>query len=637
MVRGALARLAWTVMAGAAYVWPLDQPAAPTSTFGEYRGGHFHGGLDLSTQQIVGLPVRALDAGEVSRVRTSGAGYGRALYLRLDDGRTAVYGHLDGFAPDLAAWMAGLQDSTGSYEQDVEPPPGRFRFGRGDVVGFAGESGAGPPHLHFEVRSGETALNPQLVGLAPADGEPPVMAALWVYPASAAARVEGATAPRRLPLRLAADGRARAARRLRLSGPVRLAVEASDGTEARPNRLGVYALTAALDGEPVYEARFDSLSWLAATEADVVFDARVRAAGGADAYALTPPAGLGCLALARAADAWQPPPGIHALTLEATDAAGNTARAEVDLEWVAPGEEIADPWTPARGKGARSRVVGLEVEFCRDGVVVRGAAAGGVTANLPVLDAAAGSATAEMAFALPEEYFGPVEIAAPGASRSFLVAEARPGWTRELRAADGSFVLEIGSGALFERTPLAVETAAAGGPVLARYRVEPAWLPLRESAGVRLRLPDGVSPERVGLFRSGGGGRRFVGGPDGAAAGWLAGRTRALGEFVAVRDTVAPRVGAAAVRRGGVAPGAGARPAPWEVRWAAGDGGAGIDAAACTLEVDGRRVPVEYDPEAGVCRWRPPQPPAAGRHAYRLTVGDRLGNRGTRSGSFRAR
>ena len=104
-----------------------------------------------------------------------------------------------------------------------------------------------------------------------------------------------------------------------------------------------------------------------------------------------------------------------------------------------------------------------------------------------------------------------------------------------------------------------------------RYRVEPRVA----AAATRARacgcaLPGiGVSPDRVRalpLRRTAGG--AYFGGPDGAAAGWLAGRTRALGEFVAVRDTVAPRVGAAACVRGGVAPGAGARPAPWEVRWA---------------------------------------------------------------------
>lgn len=645
MLRDALARLAWTVTVGAAFVWPLDRPAAPTSTFGEYRRGHFHGGLDLSTQQIVGLPVRALDAGEVVRVRASGVGYGRGLYLRLADGRTAVYGHLDGFAPDLARWIADLQDSTGQYEQDLAPPPGRFRYRQGELVGYAGDSGAGPPHLHLEVRSGDTAIDPLSLGLSVPDRVSPVLAALWVYPASAAARVEGTTVPLRVPLARRRDGAVRAEHRVRVSGPVRVAVEGFDLTEAKPNRLGLHSIEAALDGAPAYAARFDSVSWLDPAEADVVFDARVRAARGQSAYALTPPAGLRCLALRRAEPAWQMPIGAHALRVTAADLAGNTVWAEAVLEWVEAGPEIADPWAPGQRPGG-----GLDLEFFPDGVVARGAHPGGdITANLPTLGGGGLGARGEAAFELADGFFGPVEVSAGSGAgavtRRFLVAEGRPGWKRELRSSDGVFVLELESGSLFERYPLAVEVPvsgwraggrADGDAAVARYRVEPAWLPLREPATVRLRLPEGMSAERVGLFHSGPEGRRFLGGPD-LAAGVVTGRTRALGEFVAVRDTVAPQVGEARVRPGGGPPGAGARPIALEVRWRVGDRGAGIDAAACTLAVDGRRVAVEFDPEAGACRWRPAGWLPAGRHAYVLQVADRLGNRGARAGMFRVR
>lgn len=643
MKASGLARLAWTVTAGAAYLWPLQQPAAPTSTFAEYRSRHFHGGLDLTTQESVGLPVRAIAPGEALRVRASGGGYGRALYLLLDDGRTVVYGHLDGFAPELAAWVDSVQEATGRYEQDLSPPPGRFRFAGGDLVGYSGESGAGPPHLHMELRRGEIALNPLAQGFSVPDGVAPTLPALWIYPASAAARVEGRAAPRRVGLGVDKDGVARPAGAVRVAGPVRVAVEGFDRTEAKPNRLGLYTLEATLDGDLAYGARFDSVSWLDAAEVEVVFDPRVRGRG-RQAYALTLPPGLSCLAVERVRPAWEAVPGEHRLSLRAADVAGNVRRAEAVLEWVAPEASSARSTTAAgRRRAGEPR---LEVECFADGIAVRGVGTEGpLRAGVPALGPAADSLAAERSFSLAPGFFGVVEISAagsPDAARRFVIADVQPGWKQPLRSSDGRFSLEIEPGSLFERQPLLVETlppraagAGAGAALSPTYRVEPSWLPLREAVTARLALPEGVDGDRMGLFCVASGGPRFVGGEEAGRPGVLAGRTRTLGEFFAVRDTMAPALGEARVRRGGRVPLEGARPTPFEVRWPAADRGSGIAGEESVLEVDGRRVPVEYDGENGVFRWRPRERPAAGRHAYRLQAEDRLGNRAERAGTLR--
>ena len=55
------------------------------------------------------------------------------------------------------------QDREGAYEVDLAPQPGEMRFARGEVLGFSGASGAGPPHLHAEIRTGpeaSIAVNP---------------------------------------------------------------------------------------------------------------------------------------------------------------------------------------------------------------------------------------------------------------------------------------------------------------------------------------------------------------------------------------------------------------------------------------------------------------------------------------------
>ena len=39
------------------YIWPLEGRYALTSTFAEYRSGHFHAGVDISTGGRTGLPM----------------------------------------------------------------------------------------------------------------------------------------------------------------------------------------------------------------------------------------------------------------------------------------------------------------------------------------------------------------------------------------------------------------------------------------------------------------------------------------------------------------------------------------------------------------------------------------------------
>jgi len=60
----------------------------------------------------------------------------------------------------------------------------------------------------------------------------------------------------------------------------------------------------------------------------------------------------------------------------------------------------------------------------------------------------------------------------------------------------------------------------------------------------------------------------------------------------------------------------------------------GVAVDSSGYEIDGKRVPTEWDAEEHVLRWRPRVPPAAGTHRYRLNVLDHAGNRTVKSGTF---
>jgi hypothetical protein len=194
---------------------PLDPPLAITGGFGEFRIGHFHAGVDLGTGARVGKPVFAPLAGHVERVRASGVGYGRSVYIRADDGRLIQLGHLDAFVEPIASYVAAVQESTGQYEQDLWPEASRFRVRAGQRIAWSGQSGAGGPHLHFEIRRGDMALNPLRAGLALADTRPPSLASLTLEPLDDTSFVERGAAPYGVALgaraeTLVVEGRVRA-------------------------------------------------------------------------------------------------------------------------------------------------------------------------------------------------------------------------------------------------------------------------------------------------------------------------------------------------------------------------------------------------------------------------------------------
>jgi murein DD-endopeptidase MepM/ murein hydrolase activator NlpD len=94
-----------------------------------------HNAVDISS--AVGQPVRAPADGIVVKSEWAN-GYGNVIYLAHGYGFSTRYGHLSSFAVK----------------------PGQ-RVKRGDIIGYVGSTGRSTgPHLHYEVRLNNNAVNP---------------------------------------------------------------------------------------------------------------------------------------------------------------------------------------------------------------------------------------------------------------------------------------------------------------------------------------------------------------------------------------------------------------------------------------------------------------------------------------------
>ena len=626
---------------------PLDPPITVTGGFGEYRIGHFHAGLDLGTGGRVGRPVYAPRSGWIERVRASGVGYGRSLYLRTDDGRLLQLGHLDAFVEPVASWVAAIQDSSGQYEQDLWPEAHRFAFRAGERIAWTGESGAGGPHLHFEIRRGDMAYHPLRAGLKVSDTRAPSLLSLTLEPLDDTSFVERGAAPYTIALGARPET-------VRVWGRVRAVVGARDGVWGGVDRMVPWSVAMEWAGERV-ECRFDSVSWATdMPEGDFVYDAgRVV---GDKGLVLWAPAGFrprvirAAVPLAEEAGTIRVAAGDvpRTLRLVARDVAGNRSERRVTLR--APSEGAHGPDTTRALSLAHPRVADDRFEwaslpsgFLR--VTYRGAGAGvrAVSIGFPergIANAASpgrGGWTAILR--VDQETSG--RLAAWGRTAEGRIARDRGPEVLVTRgssdrgSAAGPFTWEIPPSARFDSGPV-VWRGTEGGEKLEAPPAErelihgrtlgylgPESEPLRTAVKLSARV--GGSP-RAGIYRFGDG-WEWVGSQ--RVGSRYQDESRRLGWFAEFEDTVAPRVEPAITRAGARTP-----YSRWALEAVVAERGSGLDARASYFTVDDHRVATEWDPDAGVLRWRPLRPPGRGTHRFEVVASDRAGNVGRRSGSF---
>jgi len=161
------------------YLYPINPgtPGSLAGTMGELRTTHFHSGIDIRTNNMIGYSVRASKSGYISRATMSTSSYGNVLYITHPDGKTTLYAHLDKFSGPLAQYVLEEQYRRKTSEIDLFFHGNQFLVNQGDTIGLSGNSGSsGGPHLHFDIRDRDNnALNPLIEAAFPeiTDNLPP--------------------------------------------------------------------------------------------------------------------------------------------------------------------------------------------------------------------------------------------------------------------------------------------------------------------------------------------------------------------------------------------------------------------------------------------------------------------------------
>ena len=136
------------------YIFPINKNSQNylSGNLGELRGDHFHMGIDIKTFGKINLPVYASENGYVERLRVSGSGYGKAIYLVHGNREKTVYAHLNKFNNLFDDYVTKHQYRNKNFVVNIYPGK-RFYVKKGDIIGYSGNSGGSSgPHLHFEYR-----------------------------------------------------------------------------------------------------------------------------------------------------------------------------------------------------------------------------------------------------------------------------------------------------------------------------------------------------------------------------------------------------------------------------------------------------------------------------------------------------
>ena len=244
------------------YQWPTNASRAITSTFSEFRPGHFHSGIDIKTWNREGYKIFAVNDGYISRVKVSPFGYGKVIYQKLSDGNTAVYAHLKGFSDELEEVIRIKQKESGNYRVDLHFKSRRFPVKKGEVIGVSGKTGTKYPHLHFEIRdSNNNPMNPLAFGFKVKDAIRPTPVKLAFIPLQSGSEIDGGFTEKVFKLSRVSRYLYEIADTMQIHGKIGLAISAYDMANNITNKYGISSFLLKIDGVEHFRSNYETFSF----------------------------------------------------------------------------------------------------------------------------------------------------------------------------------------------------------------------------------------------------------------------------------------------------------------------------------------------------------------------------------------
>tara|TARA_B100000989_G_scaffold246584_1_gene193763 strand:+ start:771 stop:2465 length:1695 start_codon:yes stop_codon:yes gene_type:complete len=243
--------------------YPLDIPIILSGTFAELRPNHFHAGIDIKTKGTEGFNVHSIGDGYVKRIQITHGGYGKALYIKHDNGQSSVYAHLKKYSPKIEKIVKEIQYSKESYTIRVYPKKNEIRISEKELIGYSGNTGRSyGPHLHYELRDDkDRPINPlEYKNYAILDTIPPVVLGLH-YKEIPQNSISGSNSSFKKLKITKISNKLFISDTLNTSGLIGFGVNSFDRMNNTWNKMGLSDIKVNLDGEEVFNMNFNSFSY----------------------------------------------------------------------------------------------------------------------------------------------------------------------------------------------------------------------------------------------------------------------------------------------------------------------------------------------------------------------------------------
>ena len=245
------------------YRSPVDYDIVLAGNFGEPRPFHFHGGIDVKTDNQEGKRIYSIADGYVSRLTVNMYGFGNAIYVSHPDGNTSVYCHLKRFDDKYEA----LLQRTGRDTLSMVFPPTQFPVKAGDFIAISGNTGHSTgPHLHLELHDTKTwVLRDPLMKLAGiiVDTVAPQAHSFMAYPMDGEGVFNGGFTKQTFgfgaPDIKVQSSTFKVQREFTAWGRVGFALWADDYSEKTYNHYGIRYTQLLVDGKEVFHSDVDSI------------------------------------------------------------------------------------------------------------------------------------------------------------------------------------------------------------------------------------------------------------------------------------------------------------------------------------------------------------------------------------------
>lgn len=582
------------------YLWPTNASRYLSSTFAETRSAHLHAGLDIRTWGREGYDVFATRDGVVYRIGIGPSGYGNVIYLKHNDGSFSVYAHLNRFEPGLQAFADSIRLKDFSFELDKHIENEQISYQQGDVIGYSGSTGVGPPHLHFELRTHDfKPFNPLLTDLEVDDSIPPRFTQMGIeYLNNETLRLE-----KHSILSAKHSGDSTDFGEITVNGPIGLSVNVHDRANRTPNAYAVYSLAMIHESDTLFYSEADHFSYNQAGHMFLDRSYPILASTRSGFQRLYVVEGnklpfykrrhnQGVLAL---------PDGRYPIRIIASDIYGNQSEAEVEIHFENIQNELRPvQYVPAYPANSNS---------------------GGKTITSPSIPEITNDLSLFAAAGEPQGPYVSIEYSGTE-NRSYLnQVTLSPNTTISLNSPDQKLWVRFPKEAIYDT--LTLDLTMTNNPESINFSFTPDRLPVQESVYFNYILPDSLSEnDKLALFSVDKFRNRLTFMKSVNSHGIIRAELKEISSLKLMEDNIAPWVGKPRFERNLgdnhilVVP--------------VKDNLTKIDFRRSVILINGKRGIVEYDPEDDLLIYYHPEFIPLESNEVEISVYDGVGNETTR-------